>query len=213
MFVRISLYIYGKYQNYLSATILYSDESLLHLMTNDDQTAFTTLYRRYWEPLFITTVKVIGSKEDAADIVQEVFISLWNRRRELSLTSTLAAYLQASVKYKAINYIEKNITRRNYLKTLGDLAEVSPAPSAEVLMHTKEIRELIQSVIRNMPPKMREVYQLSRQEHLSHKEIAARLGISEETVKKHIQHALQLLKTALGQARISLSALLFTLFW
>ena len=184
---------------------------MLHLMMNDDQTAFTSLYRRYWEPLFITTVKVIGSKEDAADIVQEVFISLWNRRRELSLTSTLAAYLQASVKYKAINYIEKNITRRNYLKALGDLAEASPAPSAEVLLHTKEIRELIQSVIRNMPPKMREVYQLSRQEHLSHREIAARLGISEETVKKHIQHALQLLKNSLGQARISLATLLFYL--
>ena len=182
-------------------------------MSNDDQAAFTSLYRRYWEPLFITTVKVIGSKEDAADIVQEVFISLWHRRRELSLTSTLAAYLHTSVKYKAIHYIEKDITRRNYLKVLGDLAEASPAPSAEVLLHTKEVRELIQSVIRNMPPKMREVYQLSREEHLSHKEIAARLGISDETVKKHIQHALQLLKTALGQSSIGLPAILLTLLW
>ena len=68
-------------------------------------------------------------------------------------------------------------------------------------------------MISNMPPKMREVYQLSRQEHLSHKEIAARLGISEETVKKHIQHALQLIKTSLGQARVSLSIVLLTLFW
>jgi RNA polymerase sigma-70 factor (family 1) len=182
-------------------------------MANDDETAFSCLYRRYWECLFVTTAKVIGSKEDAADIVQEVFISLWNRRRELSLTSTLAAYLQTSVKYKAIHYIEKNITRRNYLKTLKGIETSCPAPSAEVLLHTKEVRELIQSVISNMPPKMREVYQLSRQEHLSHKEIAARLGISEETVKKHIQHALQLLKTALGQVSISLSVLVTTLFW
>jgi RNA polymerase sigma factor (sigma-70 family) len=130
----------------------------------------------------------------------------------LSLTSTLAAYLQTSVKYKAIHYIEKDITRRNYLKTLGNLEAASPAPSAEVLLHTKEVRELIQSVISNMPPKMREVYQLSRQEHLSHKEIAARLGISEETVKKHIQHALQLLKTTLGQSRICLPTFLLMLF-
>jgi RNA polymerase sigma-70 factor (family 1) len=182
-------------------------------MANNDEGAFTSLYRRYWEPLFVTTVKVIGSKEDAADIVQEVFISLWNRRRELSLTSTLAAYLQTSVKYKAIHYIEKNITRRNYLKTLGDIEAANPAPSGEVLLHAKEVRELIQSVISNMPPKMREVYQLSRQEHLSHREIAARLGISDETVKKHIQHALQLLKTALGQSSIGLPAILMTLFW
>lgn len=192
---------------------LYNDEALLERLSNNDQVAFTALYRRYWESLFVTTVKVIGSKEDAADIVQEVFISLWNRRRDLSLTSTLAAWLHTSVKYKAIHYIEKNITRRNYLKTLGDLETASPAPSAEVLLQTKELGELLRSVIGNMPPKMREVYQLSRQEHLTHKEIAARLGISEETVKKHIQHALQLLKTALGQSRIGLPALLMTLFW
>lgn len=193
--------------------MLHSDESLLHLMANNDQAAFTSLYRRYWEPLFITTAKVIGSKEDAADIVQEVFISLWNRRQELSLTSTLPAYLQASVKYKAINYIEKNITRRNYLQTLTNLTTASSPPSAEMLLHIKEIQEMIQTVIKNMPPKMREVYQLSRQENLSHKEIATRLGISEETVKKHIQHALQLIKASLGQARFSLSILLVSLFW
>jgi RNA polymerase sigma-70 factor (family 1) len=197
----------------LQPIALYSDEGLLERLAMNDKAAFTALYRRYWERLFVTTVKVIGSKEDAADIVQEVFVSLWNRRRDLSLTSTLAAYLQTSVKYKAINYIEKNITRRNYLKTMGDVEAASPAPSAEVLLHTKEVRELIQSVIGNMPPKMREVYQLSREEHLSHKEIAARLGISDETVKKHIQHALQLLKTALGQSHIGLPAILLTMFW
>jgi RNA polymerase sigma-70 factor (family 1) len=197
----------------LQTTGLYSDEGLLERMAMNDQAAFTSLYRRYWESLFVTTVKVIGSKEDAADIVQEVFISLWNRRRDLSLTSTLAAYLQTSVKYKAIHYIEKNITRRNYLKTLGDLEAASPAPSAEVMLQAKELGTLIRSVISNMPPKMREVYQLSRQEQLSHKEIATRLGISEETVKKHIQHALQLLKTTLGESRIGLPVLLMTLFW
>jgi RNA polymerase sigma-70 factor (family 1) len=193
--------------------VLYSDENLLHLMAGNDQAAFTSLYRRHWEPLFITTVKVIGSKEDAADIVQEVFISLWNRRQELVLNSTLAAYLHASVKYKAINYIEKNITRRNYLKTLGDLEAASSPPSAEALLQIKDMQELIQTVLSNMPPKMREVYRLSRQEHLSHKEIAVRLGISEETVKKHIQHALQLLKAALGHGRFYLPAIFFTLLW
>jgi RNA polymerase sigma-70 factor (family 1) len=197
----------------LETTELYSDDDLLRLMAGNDQAAFTSLYRSYWEPLFVTTVKVIGSKEDAADIVQEVFISLWNRRQDLSLTSSLTAYLHASVKYKAINYIEKNITRRNYLQTLTNMEAAPSPPSAEVLLHIKEIQELIQTVIRNMPPKMREVYQLSRQEHLSHKEIAIRLGISEETVKKHIQHALHLIKTSLGQARVSLSILLLTLFW
>lgn len=181
-------------------------------MSKNDQAAFTALYRRYWETLFITAVKVIRSKEDAADIVQEVFLSLWNRRHELALTGTLAAYLQTSIKYKAIHYIEKNITRRNYLERLGDLAAAHSHPSGEAVLQVKEIQETIQTAIRNMPPKMREVYQLSRQENLPHKEIAARLDISEETVKKHIQHALQLIKTALLQTSVPLSLLLLSLF-
>lgn len=180
-------------------------------MANGDQEAFTLLYRRHWEPLFITTVRVILNKEDAEDIVQEVFTSLWNRRTALNLTGPLGAYLHTSVKYKAINYIEKNITRRHYAQTLGKAAEASSPPSAEVLLRVKEVQQLVRTVIGNMPPKMREVFRLSRQEHLSHREIALRLDISEETVKKHIQNALQLLKTAMGNTPLAFAALFFHL--
>lgn len=182
-------------------------------MVGNDQGAFTSLYRRYWESLFLTAVSVIRSREDAADIVQEVFLSLWRRRKTLTLTGdSLPAYLATSVKYQAIHYIEKNITRRNYLGLLQELAEAGTAPSAEASLQIKEAYHLVHSAIENMPPRMRTVYQLSRQEDLSHKEIAARLNISEETVKKHIQHALQLIRTALGQGSVSLVVLLLPLF-
>ena len=180
-------------------------------MADDDQAAFTSVYRRHWETLFITTVRVIGNKEDAEDIVQEVFTSLWDRRKVLNLTGPLAGYLQASVKYKAINYIERNITRRHYLAALCDAAKAATPASPEVLLRVKEAQQLMQTVIENMPPKMREVFLLSRREYLSHKEIATRLGISEETVKKHIQHALQLFRSAMGKAPASIPALLFYL--
>jgi len=193
------------------ALYIYSDETLLHSLANGDKAAFTSLYRRYWEPLFITAVKIIRCKQDASDIVQEVFLSLWRRRCELSLTGSLAAYLQTSVKYKAIHYIEKNITRRNYLEMINELTAASPSSSAETLLQVKEILEMVDTTMKNMPPRMQAVYRLSRQEHLSHREIAAELGISEETVKKHIQHALQLIKTAIGQAAVPLAILLFSL--
>jgi len=88
------------------------------MLASGDTAAFTSLYRRYWESLFLTAVKVIRCKQDAADIVQEIFMSLWRRREELAITGSLAAYLQTSVKYKTIHYIEKNITRRHYLDTI-----------------------------------------------------------------------------------------------
>jgi RNA polymerase sigma-70 factor (family 1) len=195
----------------LKDTVLDSDDDLLTRMADDDQAAFTSLYRRHWEALFITTVRVIGNREDAEDIIQEVFASLWNRRKALNLTGPLAGYLHVSVKYKAINYIERNSTRRHYLAALGKTAEAGVTASPEVLLRVKEMQQLIQTVIENMPPKMQEVFQLSRREHLSHKEIATRLGISEETVKKHIQNALQLLRSAMGKAPASIPALLFYL--
>jgi RNA polymerase sigma-70 factor (family 1) len=195
----------------LKDTVWDSDENLLYRMAKDDQAAFATLYRRHWEALFITTIRATGNKEEAEDIIQEVFASLWNRRKVLNLTGPAAGYLQASVKYRAINYIDRNFIRRNYLATLSEVAEAGVPASPEVLLRVKEMQQLIQTIIEDMPPKMREVFQLSRREHLSHKEIALRLGISEETVKKHIQHAMQLLRSALGKTPASIPALLFYL--
>jgi RNA polymerase sigma-70 factor (family 1) len=189
----------------------YTDQQLLRLVADGDEEAFTLLYRRYWEVLFVRAVKVIGSREDAADIVQEVFLSIWHRRAELVITGSLGAYLQTSVRYQAIHYIEKNITRRNYLEQLTELANRSDL-SPEALLQAKEVQQVVHDTVRDMPPRMREVWRLSRQENLSHAEIATRLGISEETVKKHIQHALQLIKTSIGRSSVSLTALLLCLF-
>jgi len=94
-------------QHALGALMVYTDEQLLQQIADDDRTAFTILYRRYWEGLFITASKVLRGKEEAADVVQDVFLSLWNRRHELDLQGSLAAYLHTSVRYKCIHCIEK----------------------------------------------------------------------------------------------------------
>jgi RNA polymerase sigma-70 factor (family 1) len=181
----------------LEATAIYTDETLLDLVAGGDKDAFTMLYRRYWQPLFTSAARALRSKTDAADLVQDIFLSIWNRRHELNITGSLAAYLQTSVKYSVIKYIEKNITRRDYLVLLTEVLVNYQPPDVESQLQIKELQTVIRSAVEQMPNKMREVYQLSRQHHLSHKEIADRLGISDETVKKHIQHALQIIKTAI----------------
>lgn len=185
-----------------------SDEVLLTRMRQDDAKAFSLIYDRYWEGLFITAIKALRGREEAEDVVQDVFLSLWNRRQELDIRESLGAYLQTSIRYKAIHYIEKNITRRDYLALLTE-ASVDHLPAmAELQLALKEVQSTIQEVIGAMPPKMREVYELSRQEQLTHKEIAERLGISPETVKKHIQHALQLIRNRLSDHSATLLILL-----
>ncbi|SKD00888.1 RNA polymerase sigma-70 factor, ECF subfamily [Chitinophaga ginsengisegetis] len=195
----------------MTATPMLTDDALLRMMKSDDAEAFTFIYRRYWEPLFITAVKALRGKQEAEDIVQEVFLSLWNRRQEINIESSLAAYLQTSVRYKVIHYIEKNITRRDYLALLIDATVNSLPPTADQQLRLKEVQETIRDAVAKMPPKMREVYHLSRHVHLTHREIAEKLGISTETVKKHIQHALHLIKTALDYNTGTAAVLIFYL--
>jgi len=186
-----------------------TDEQLLQEMADGDRLAFTLLYRRYWEGLFITAAKALGGKEEAADVIQDVFLSLWNRRTKLNIQESLPAYLHTSVRYKCIHYIEKNITRRNYLVLLAEVAINSVHPNAEINLQLKEMQQTINKTVARMPPKMQEVYRLSRQEHLSQKEIAECLGISVETVKKHIHHALNLVRTDLPPHSFTHAVLIF----
>jgi RNA polymerase sigma-70 factor (family 1) len=187
---------------------LYTDEDLLLKISASDRRAFSTLYNRYWEPLFVNAAKVLRGAEEAEDVLQDVFLSLWKRRTELKITGSVAAYLHTSVRYKAIHYIEKNITRRDYLSLLTNVAVESLPPDSELQLQFKELQKLICDAVAQMPPKMQEVYKLSRQQYLSHQEIADKLGISAETVKKHIQHALTIIKTALSRSSVSISVLL-----
>jgi RNA polymerase sigma-70 factor (ECF subfamily) len=189
-----------------------TDEQLLGKMAEGDREAFTFLYRRYWEGLFVTAAKTLRGKDEAADVVQDVFLSLWNRRKELNIQGSIAAYLHTCVRYKCINYIEKNITRRDYLLLLTEV-EINNFPaSAESNLVLKEMQETISKTVSKMPPKMQEVYKLSRQEHLSYKEIAEYMSISVETVKKHIQHALNLIRTDLPPNIYISAAIIFFCF-
>ncbi|SDD71769.1 RNA polymerase sigma factor [Niabella drilacis] len=182
----------------------YPDDVLIELIAQDNKEAFALIYDRYWKKLYTTAFRAIGEQQDAEDILQEVFLSLWNRRREIRLRGSLAAYLETSVRYKAINYIEKHITQRNFLALFADTAVQSAHLTPELTLRLKEMNVLIGKTVDAMPPKMQEVYQLSRQQQLSHKEIAELLNISAETVKKHIQHALKLIKEALACSAIPL---------
>lgn len=183
------------YQNIPETVTMHTtDEQLIGQIAGGKRQAFTELYNRYWEDLFVTAAKALRGQKEAADVVQDVFLSLWNRRTELDIQGSLAAYLHTSVRYKCIHYIEKNITRRDYLVQLAEVVVSAASPNAEINLQMKEMQQTIYNAVAKMPPKMKEVYKLSRQEHLSYKEISDDLSISVETVKKHIQHALHLIR-------------------
>lgn len=187
-----------------------SDKQLLQRMADGERQAFTLLYRRYWEELFITAAKALRRKDQAADVVQDVFLSLWHRRNDLNLEGSLSAYLHTSVRYKCIHYIEKNITRRDYLAQFAEVVRNSAFKNAEINLQLKEIEQTVNRTVAKMPAKMQEVYKLSRQQHLSYKEISDSMSISVETVKKHIHHALHLIRKDLLPYLVIFTSLVFS---
>jgi len=170
-----------------------TDHELLTLLRAGESQAFSEIYERYWESLSLYTLKVIQSKEDALDIVQEVFVSVWKRRAELNIEVSLSAYLFKCVRNLSIKYIEKNITKRNFLSSLSLSLKESELTSIDAL-ELKELEIKIDNAVAKLPPKMREIYLLSRQENLSYRQIAEQLEIAETTVKKQVSNALKILR-------------------
>ncbi|WP_161964015.1 RNA polymerase sigma factor [Chitinophaga flava] len=175
------------------------DTALLERMqAYNDKAAFDELYRRYWEQLYIAAYARLQQDADAKDCLQEVFVSLWNKRRELQIQGPLGPYLHVALKYRILNHLRSN---HNYQKHLDLFAAVPPAvfSRADDRLVLAEIQQIIQQTINAMPEKMREIYILSRQEQLSVREMADQLGVSQQTVKNQVSTALKRLKDALAR--------------
>ncbi|MBO9634786.1 MAG: RNA polymerase sigma-70 factor [Chitinophagaceae bacterium] len=169
----------------------YEEKELLSLVAAGNQQAFASIYQQHWPGLYTYIMRTIRSEQDTEDIIQELFSSIWRRREKLAIKENLAAYLYSSARYMCVAFIEKNISQSRYLESFSSLYQQVVAPEAEMLLRIQEIEQQLQTTIEKLPPRMREIFILSRKEQLSQKEIAARLGISEETVKKQIQYALK----------------------
>jgi RNA polymerase sigma-70 factor (family 1) len=181
---------------------LEDDKLLLSQIRDDNKAAFTEIYSRYWDKIYEHAAKITRSSKDAEDIVQEVFCSLWKRRKELNITGSISAYLFTSARYISIRYIEKNITQHKYYQQLSEVMQQSITPLASNELEYKELEQKISGVITQLPPKMQEVYRMSRVEHLSHKEIAGKLNIAETTVKKQIGYALKLIRRGVAMLHL-----------
>jgi len=167
-----------------------SEEQLLTLMGQDDKRAFDEIYSYYWDKLFVYVVKIIKDEDEAYDIIQDVFVSLWLKRHTLKLVS-LKAYLFTAVRFKTLDHLNK--AKRTVV--LEESHEALPGQDAHLEHYlANELSSQIQDKICELPGKMREIFILSRSEELSHRQISIKLSISDKTVKKQISNALRLLR-------------------
>jgi len=170
-------------------------ELILRLKAGDVNT-FRTIYNEHWAAVYYQIFRVLKDEEDTKDIVQEVFSSLWIHRENLLDKTNLSAYLYVQARNRVLNVIASQKVRSNYLISIAQYAD-SPCNITEELLDSEELLKRVQQEIDRLPPKMREIFELSRKDDLSHREIAERLHISPETVKKQIKNALKILKPRL----------------
>lgn len=205
-------YIYSDTQDKKVVTTHDTEQALIRQMASGSTDAFTVIYNQHWEELFQQATRMLRSRDAAKDIVQEVFLSLWNRRSEIKISDSLAAYLYTSVRNRCISYIRRNITHRDYLVMLTETEASDLSAKPELQLHLKQVQQAIHTAVNNLPERMQLVYRLSREQNLSRKEIAGQLGISELTVKAQIHNALVAIREAITQVPGPLTALLFFLF-
>ena len=192
----------------MAAYTKFTDNELIAFLKKDDQQAFTEIYNRYAESLAGFAASKLYNLDDARDILHDMFIKLWEGRDQLNVTSTLQSYLFAVIRHRIIDKIRKNITREEYAAMRQSLAD-GYEPGVEQQIAEKELKQQIQQALNELPPRVKEIYQLSREQNLTNKEIAEKLDLSEQTVKNQLSVALKYLRQSLG----GLASLAFMLWW
>lgn len=177
----------------MSAYNAYSDQELAALLKGRDRLAFTEIYNRYFELLYLQALKKLKDEHEAEDLIHDLFITVWERAADIALKVTLSAYLYKAVKNKVINVLAHRHIKTNYLDSLQQYIDAGVYNTDEAV-RVKELAHQIEEEVSRMPKKMREVFQLSRDANLTHKEIAKQLGISDKTVKKQVGNAIKILR-------------------
>ncbi|HWV28411.1 MAG TPA: RNA polymerase sigma-70 factor [Dyadobacter sp.] len=186
----------------------YTDSALLALIADGDELAFGEVYRRYKGVLFLHARRILGNDEEGKDVLQELFTTLWIRRNSIDLNTNLSAYLYTSVRNRVFDIIAHRKVEERYIASLATFIENGEYVTDQQLLE-QELKEVIEKEIALLPPKMREVFELSRKQELSYKEIADQLHISDKTVKKQVHNALHILREKLDTVFTFLACFLF----
>lgn len=174
-----------------------SDNDLIALLREGNAAAYTEVYDRYFQLMFVFAFRKLGDEELAKDFVQELFVSLWVKRERLLVEGNLAQYLYISLRSQLFNYFAHQKVQSKYIDFLGVYADGFAAGGSDFAIREKQLSDYIEGQIQKLPAKMRAVFELSRKDGLSNKEIADSLNTSESNVSHQISNALKILKSKL----------------
>lgn len=171
------------------------NRELIKLLKEGDMVAFDTIYLRYCKRLYGFVLRYIKQKEDAEGIVQEVFIKIWETRNKIDIYSSFDSFIFTITYNTTISLLRKRVSEQKYHEQLKSIQQITNADQIIDDIYYKEISEKFQSLLNQLTPRQKEIFQLSREEGLTHEEIAKKLNISSNTVKNHLVSTLSFIKS------------------
>ena len=168
---------------------------LVEKMKAGDRESFNLIFRRYYPPLVRFCIRFVGDQDQAAEIVQDLFVKLWAGREKLAISSSFESYMLRSVRNSAITYINKERAHAEVHQQIYD-NDMDNADPSETLQ-SNNLESTYREILAAMPEKRREVFLASRFDGLKYAEIATKFGLSQKTVEAHMSAAIKQLKEGL----------------
>lgn len=172
------------------------ERSLILRLIEGDEDAFCELYATYKNRLIYFAMRFLKSREYAEDVFQDAFTVVWQSRRFINPDASFSSYLYTIMRNRILNQL-RNAANEEKLKEsiLSQALDYTEDTKREVMLN--DLKSLISNALQQLTPRQREIFEMSREAQLSHKEIADKLGISVNTVQEHISTSLKLIRTYL----------------
>ncbi|TWI85837.1 RNA polymerase sigma-70 factor (ECF subfamily) [Lacibacter cauensis] len=170
-----------------------NDQLLLQQLQNNDAAAFDTLYDKYWKLVYSAAYKRLNDENYAKDITQDIFLQLWQRRHQLTITH-LPAYLYTAVRNNVLKWMEK--TQR--ITPVPELLEQTANEGADAALLRKEFMIKYENLINTLTASQQQIFRMRYQQELSTAEIAEKLNISRKTVQNQLGKSMNNLRELLG---------------
>lgn len=184
-----------------------TEKYFLEQLKASNEQALESLYNQYFNKIYKVSLRFGLNHEDAVEIVQDVFIKVWERRKEINLDLSFNAYLLTICKNLIIKKARKNTTKIAFQKYYSKFQD-GIDHSTEDLIVFADLLKITEGFVDMLPPQQKEIFRLSRIEQLSHQEISNRLNISIRTVENHVYRASEKLKLKLKELGVTISILL-----
>lgn len=167
--------------------------TIVKRLAGDDKKALDELYNYYYPRLYTFAKRFLKVEDDINDILQDVFIKIWENRRNIKNVETFNAYIFTITKNTVITYFREKTKLIDFESRVREMA-TSEGYFIDDSVEYNDIKEKVEHLIEQLPEKRKQIFKLSREKGLSHKEIAVQLGISVKTVEDHIMHAIRFLR-------------------